>query len=75
MSTFWRTAGMTYLEYVNASSNALRNALKEPLKSKAAARSRIHLRERWWENGAPGAKSEFFSSFSSVFSSCCRGQR
>ena len=58
MSTFWRAAGITYLEYVNASSNALRNALKEPLKSKAAARGRVHLRERWWEGGVGGEKSE-----------------
>jgi F-type H+-transporting ATPase subunit epsilon len=56
MSTFWRAAGMSYLQYLNASSVALRNSLKEPAKTKAMKASAIHLRERLWINGVGGDK-------------------
>jgi hypothetical protein len=60
MSTFWRAAKLSYLEYVNHSSNAVRAALKEPMRSKAAARGNVHLRERWYEGGVPGDSKFFF---------------
>ena len=63
MSTFWRAAKLSYLEYVNHSSSAVRAALKEPLRSKAAARGNVHLRERWYEGGVPGESKYFFVSF------------
>jgi hypothetical protein len=62
MSTFWRAAKLSYLEYVNHSSSAVRAALKEPLRSKAAARGKVHLRERWYEGGVPGESKYFFVS-------------
>ena len=58
MSTFWRAAGLSYLQYVNAGAAAVRGALKEPLKQKAMARSQIHIRERAWKAGVGGDKSE-----------------
>ena len=57
MSTFWRAASLSYLEYVNHASHAVRAALKEPLRSKASSRGNIHLRERWYENGVGGDKT------------------
>jgi len=36
---YWRQAGMTYLDYLAVSGNALRNSLKEPARSRAAARA------------------------------------
>ena len=62
MSTFWRAAKLSYLEYVNHSSSAVRAALKEPLRSKAAVRGKVHLRERWYEGGVPGESKYFFVS-------------
>ena len=62
MSTFWRAAQLSYLEYVNHASNAVRAALKEPMRSKAAARGNIHLRERWYDNGV-ASESKFILSF------------
>ena len=57
--TFWRAASLSYLEYVNHASHAVRAALKEPLRSKASSRGNIHLRERWYENGV-GGDSKFY---------------
>ena len=50
-TAFWRQAGMTYLEYLGASSNALRQSLKEPAKSRAIARS------GYWYNKTVGVNS------------------
>ncbi len=58
--TFWRAASLSYLEYVNHASHAVRAALKEPLRSKASSRGNIHLRERWYENGV-GGDSKFYN--------------
>ena len=58
MSTFWRAAGLSYLQYVNAASAAVRGALKQPLKEKALARGQIHIRERAWAAGQGGDKSK-----------------
>jgi hypothetical protein len=57
--TFWRAASLSYLEYVNHASHAVRAALKEPLRSKASSRGNLHLRERWYENGV-GGDSKFY---------------
>ncbi len=56
MSTFWRAAGLTYLQYLQASSVAMRNSLKEPARSKALKSGAVHLRERLWVNGTGGEK-------------------
>ena len=56
MSTIWRAAGLSYLQYLQASSVAMRNSLKEPARSKALRGGVVHLRERLWVNGEGGEK-------------------
>jgi F-type H+-transporting ATPase subunit epsilon len=56
MSTFWRAAGMSYLQYLQASSVALRSSLKEPARTKAMKAGAVHLRERFWTQGEGGEK-------------------
>ena len=40
-TTFWRLAGMTYLQYVNTASVTLRGVLKESVKTKAVIRDNV----------------------------------
>ena len=40
-TTFWRLAGMTYLQYVNTASATVRGVLKESIKAKALARDTV----------------------------------
>eukprot|EP01033_Poteriospumella_lacustris_P012894 gene12893-9225_t len=40
-NNFWRIAGLSYLQFLNVSSLAVRTALKEPAKSRALARQHI----------------------------------
>ena len=56
MSTFWRAAGLSYLQYLQASSVAMRNSLKEPARLKALKSGAVHLRERLWVAGEGGEK-------------------
>jgi F-type H+-transporting ATPase subunit epsilon len=56
MSTFWRAAGLSYLQYLQASSVAMRNSLKEPARSKALKSGAVHLRERFWNASVGGEK-------------------
>ena len=58
-ASYWRLAGLDYLQYVTLSSDALRSSLKEPLKAAAMGRSSVHLRERTWVNGVPGERGLF----------------
>ncbi len=55
-ASYWRLAGLDYLQYVTLSSDALRQSLKEPLKTAASARSVVRLRERTWTNGISGER-------------------
>ena len=45
-----------FLQYLQASSVAMRNSLKEPARSKALKSGAVHLRERLWVNGTGGEK-------------------
>ncbi|KAF0852181.1 mitochondrial Complex V (CV) F1Fo ATP synthase F1 subunit epsilon (Atp15) [Andalucia godoyi] len=47
----WRSAGMTYLRYLNVASQALRVVLKGELKTKAKARSDFQMRVGTFDNG------------------------
>eukprot|EP00594_Rhizosolenia_setigera_P007692 CAMPEP_0178939222 /NCGR_PEP_ID=MMETSP0789-20121207/87_1 /TAXON_ID=3005 /ORGANISM="Rhizosolenia setigera, Strain CCMP 1694" /LENGTH=66 /DNA_ID=CAMNT_0020618033 /DNA_START=220 /DNA_END=420 /DNA_ORIENTATION=+ len=55
-TTFWRIAGMSYVQYVNRATTALRSALKEPAKTKAAASETFSFNVATWEAGEMGAK-------------------
>ena len=54
MST-WKNVGMTYLKYADLCATHVRNSLKEPAKSKAMARSDMHVRVMTWADGKRGA--------------------
>ena len=53
MST-WKNVGMTYLKYADLCATHVRNALKEPMKTKSAAMSDMHIRIMQWEGGKRG---------------------
>ncbi|VEU33640.1 unnamed protein product [Pseudo-nitzschia multistriata] len=57
-TTYWRIAGMTYLQYVNRAAGAVRSGLKEPTKSKLLAQSEFKYNASAWESGIQGAKKE-----------------
>ena len=57
-TTFWRLAGMTYMNYVTRATHSLRSALKEPAKTKAFANSAISYNRSTFDNAVQGAKKE-----------------
>eukprot|EP00539_Tryblionella_compressa_P005354 CAMPEP_0178763076 /NCGR_PEP_ID=MMETSP0744-20121128/16931_1 /TAXON_ID=913974 /ORGANISM="Nitzschia punctata, Strain CCMP561" /LENGTH=73 /DNA_ID=CAMNT_0020417893 /DNA_START=41 /DNA_END=262 /DNA_ORIENTATION=+ len=60
-TSFWRIAGMTYLQYANRAAGSVRAALKEPLKSKLAAEGQFSYKASVWEGGVQGPKVEITS--------------
>ena len=50
-SSYWRRAGLNYLEMVTVASTSMRNCLKEPLRSDALGRTTYQFREFKFENG------------------------
>ena len=50
-ASFWRIAGLSYLQYVNKASTCVRAALKEPLRTQASARDRVGYITRDWAGG------------------------
>ncbi|KAF0685000.1 Aste57867_23029 [Aphanomyces stellatus] len=55
-TSLWRSAGLSYLQYVNKSAAVVRAATKEPLKSKIAARSEVDFAAWKWTQGERGAR-------------------
>eukprot|EP00592_Proboscia_alata_P002088 CAMPEP_0194376114 /NCGR_PEP_ID=MMETSP0174-20130528/24607_1 /TAXON_ID=216777 /ORGANISM="Proboscia alata, Strain PI-D3" /LENGTH=64 /DNA_ID=CAMNT_0039156675 /DNA_START=71 /DNA_END=265 /DNA_ORIENTATION=- len=55
-TTYWRLAGMTYVQYVSRASSTVRAALKEPAKSKAAKNEVFSFNSSIWEAGKIGPK-------------------
>eukprot|EP00574_Skeletonema_japonicum_P007037 CAMPEP_0201725626 /NCGR_PEP_ID=MMETSP0593-20130828/8974_1 /ASSEMBLY_ACC=CAM_ASM_000672 /TAXON_ID=267983 /ORGANISM="Skeletonema japonicum, Strain CCMP2506" /LENGTH=70 /DNA_ID=CAMNT_0048217047 /DNA_START=23 /DNA_END=235 /DNA_ORIENTATION=- len=55
-TTFWRLAGVSYVQYVTKASSTVRAALKEPAKSKALAQETFSYNKSIWSNGEQGAK-------------------
>eukprot|EP01039_Chlorochromonas_danica_P010874 gene10875-12086_t len=51
VSTFWRQAGLSYLQYLNVCSRAVRNGLKEPAKSRALSRQFIFYNKSVKDSG------------------------
>eukprot|EP00956_Cyclotella_meneghiniana_P010205 scaffold14075_cov72-Cyclotella_meneghiniana.AAC.3 len=50
-TTFWRLAGVSYVQYVTKASSTVRAALKEPAKSKALAQETFSYNRATWTNG------------------------
>ncbi|KAL5769164.1 hypothetical protein ACOSP7_015723 [Xanthoceras sorbifolium] len=51
--TFWRAAGMTYVNYSNLCAKMVRNCLKEPYKTEAISREQVHYTISKWTDGKP----------------------
>lgn len=50
-ASYWRRAGMNYLEMLNTSSGALVQVLKEPMRSKALAKGSAQYRDTLYQDG------------------------
>ncbi|GKY94341.1 hypothetical protein MPSEU_000400000 [Mayamaea pseudoterrestris] len=61
VTTFWRLAGMTYLQYINRAAGAMRHALKEPAKSKALEQETFHYKTALWNAGTQAPKRDITS--------------
>ena len=57
-TSFWRVAGVSYLKYVQLSTQAVVNCLKNPEILKG--RTELHFRERAYNNGVAGEKGKAF---------------
>eukprot|EP00523_Entomoneis_sp_CCMP467_P010452 CAMPEP_0168727206 /NCGR_PEP_ID=MMETSP0724-20121128/5060_1 /TAXON_ID=265536 /ORGANISM="Amphiprora sp., Strain CCMP467" /LENGTH=66 /DNA_ID=CAMNT_0008774035 /DNA_START=47 /DNA_END=250 /DNA_ORIENTATION=- len=58
VTTYWRIAGLSYLQYVNKAATSIRGALKEPAKRKAVAQDKYFYKTSTWEAGTQGPKSD-----------------
>ncbi|KAK2646427.1 hypothetical protein Ddye_021622 [Dipteronia dyeriana] len=52
-ASFWRAAGMTYVNYSSLCAKMVRNCLKEPHKSEAISREKVHYSISKWTDGKP----------------------
>lgn len=59
--SYWRTAGLSYLQYITVASSALRNTVKPQLQNKIWPREDISFRKQVWDraSGKPGEKSMY----------------
>eukprot|EP00934_Nitzschia_sp_Nitz4_P008574 Nitzschia sp. Nitz4//scaffold163_size50693//8773//9153//NITZ4_006982-RA/size50693-snap-gene-0.63-mRNA-1//-1//CDS//3329538013//8564//frame0 len=57
-TSFWRVAGMTYLQFANRAATSVRSALKEPTKSKLTAANTFSYNKATWAAGEQGVKTE-----------------
>uniref|UniRef100_A0A7S3L8J2 Uncharacterized protein n=1 Tax=Amphora coffeiformis TaxID=265554 RepID=A0A7S3L8J2_9STRA len=58
VTTFWRMAGLSYLQYVNKAASTIRGALKEPAKSRLAVQDTFSFKKSSWSGGVQGPKTE-----------------
>eukprot|EP00571_Detonula_confervacea_P007210 CAMPEP_0172329334 /NCGR_PEP_ID=MMETSP1058-20130122/60827_1 /TAXON_ID=83371 /ORGANISM="Detonula confervacea, Strain CCMP 353" /LENGTH=70 /DNA_ID=CAMNT_0013046505 /DNA_START=65 /DNA_END=277 /DNA_ORIENTATION=+ len=56
-TTFWRLAGVSYVQYVSKASSTVRAALKEPAKSKALTQEAFAYNRAQWTTGVQGEKT------------------
>ncbi|KAI9096942.1 mitochondrial ATP synthase epsilon chain-domain-containing protein [Phlyctochytrium arcticum] len=52
--SYWREAGMTYLQYANITARALRNVLKAQPKTMAIRREEQYVKVQAWKDGKQG---------------------
>lgn len=62
MATYWRSAGLTYLDQLNVASTALRTVLKEPARTEAMGKAQFRYREFSYPGGKESAPSAFRAS-------------
>ena len=55
-TSFFRQAGLSYLQYVNKSAGVLRETLKEPVKSKVLGRNKVEFAAFKWADGERGKR-------------------
>jgi len=55
---YWRSAGMSYLQYVTQSTRVLRSFLKEPLKTRQLAASNINFKQQLYIGGKAAPKTD-----------------
>ena len=55
-TSFFRQAGLSYLQYANKSANVLRETLKEPVKSKVLFRNNVEFAAFKWAGGERGKR-------------------
>jgi len=56
--TFWRAAGLTYVNYSSIAARCVRNALKPGVDAQAEKRAIESIKFQKWENGKPVGKKE-----------------
>lgn len=61
-TSFYRLAGMGYLDALSSASTALRKVLKEPMRSEALGRSGFKYREFVFTDGKEGPAFEYNST-------------
>jgi len=55
-TTFWRLAGVSYIQYVTKAASTVRACLKEPAKTKAAALESFNYNSSVYSGGNVGPK-------------------
>ena len=61
-TSFYRLAGMGYLDALATASTALRRVLKEPMRAEAQGRANYKFREIGYHDGHESAPVDVFSS-------------
>ncbi|TRY61519.1 hypothetical protein TCAL_13904 [Tigriopus californicus] len=51
--TFWRQAGLNYVQYSNIAARVVRQSLKKELKADAEKRENASIKFKKWVNGKP----------------------
>jgi hypothetical protein len=57
-SSYWRRAGMNYLEMLTVASTAMRQCLKEPMRSESLGRTTYQFRQFTFESGKESEPGE-----------------
>ncbi|KAJ3040870.1 hypothetical protein HDV00_010330 [Rhizophlyctis rosea] len=52
--TYWREAGLTYVQAANIAAKALRNVLRNEVKVQAVKREEQYVKAALWSNGKQG---------------------
>ena len=60
--TFWRQAGLNYVQYSSIAARVVRRALKPELANDAAKREVISVKFRPWKDGKPEGESHPFNT-------------
>jgi len=55
---YWKAAGMSYLQYVNLATTALRNTVKPSLAARYAIKEDVHYKKQAWINSKPQEKRQ-----------------